>query len=138
MATVAGHLRARWASRSSSTTCRQGPKPDVEGVDQILLMTTDLDPAAATLPVQRVLRFPEMVASKIRLELSVLLERDSLGTKALGEETFYDLDVVGEIVKDGKLVDNFRYRFDFPASTVDGTVPPAQHRARSSIRASTA
>ncbi|MRR13741.1 GWxTD domain-containing protein, partial [bacterium] len=69
---------------------KEGPKPDVEGVDKILLMTTDLDPAAVKLPVQRVLRFPEMVASKIRMEISVLLERDALGTKALGEETFYD------------------------------------------------
>ena len=103
---------------------KTGPKPDVEGVDKILLMTTDLDPAAARLPVQRVLRFPEMVASKIRMEISVLLERETLGTKALGEETFYDLDVVGEIVKGGKLVDNFRYRFDFPASTVKGAFLP--------------
>jgi VWFA-related protein len=103
---------------------KTGPKPDVEGVDKILLMTTDLDPAAARLPVQRVIRFPEMVASKIRMELSVLLERETLGTKALGEETFYDLDVVGEIIKGGKLVDNFRYRFDFPASTVKGAFLP--------------
>ena len=101
-----------------------GPKPDVEGVDKILLMTTDLDPAAARLPVQRVLRFPEMVASKIRMEISVLLERETLGTKALGEESFYDLDVVGEVIKGGRLVDNFRYRFDFPASTVRGAFLP--------------
>lgn len=103
---------------------KTGPKPDVEGVDKILLMTTELDPKAAKLPVQRVLRFPEMVASKIRMELSVLLERATLGTKALGEETFYDLDVVGELIKGGKLVDNFRYRFDFPASTVKGAFLP--------------
>ncbi len=103
---------------------KTGPKPDVEGVDKILLMTTELDPAAAKLPVQRVLRFPEMVASKIRMEVSVLLERSTLGTKALGEESFYDLDVVGEIVKGGRLVDNFRYRFDFPASTVKGAFLP--------------
>ncbi len=103
---------------------KEGEKPDVEGVDKILLMTTDLDPSAARLPVQRVLRFPEMVASKIRMEISVLLERNTLGTKQLGEETFYDLDVVGEIVKGGRLVDNFRYRFDFPASTVKGAFLP--------------
>ncbi|MFN7990423.1 MAG: VWA domain-containing protein [Thermoanaerobaculia bacterium] len=103
---------------------RTPEKPDVEGVDKILLMTTDVDPAAAKLPVQRVLRFPEMVASKIRLELSLMLERETLGTKALGEETFYDLDVVGEVIKSGKLVDNFRYRFDFPASTVKGAFLP--------------
>ena len=35
-----------------------------------------------------------------------------------------DLDVVGEIVQGGRLVDNFRYRFDFPASTVQGAFLP--------------
>ena len=103
---------------------KTGPRPDVEGVDKILLMTTDLDPSAVRLPVQRVLRFPEMVASKMRMELSVLLERAALGTKPLGEETFYDLDVVGEVIKGGRLLDNFRYRFDFPASTVKGAFLP--------------
>ena len=47
-----------------------------------------------------------------------MLERQSLTTKVIGEETFLDIDVVGEIVKGDKLIDNFRYRFDFPASTV--------------------
>lgn len=123
MATAAGVFGTMGAQKMIDSL-KSGPKPDVEGVDRILLMTTDLDPSAARLPVQRVFRFPEMVASKIRMEVSVLLERESLGTKALGEETFYDLDVVGEIVKGGKLVDNFRYRFDFPASTVKGAFLP--------------
>jgi VWFA-related protein len=123
MGTAAGMFGTMGAQKTVDDL-KTGPKPDVEGVDKILLMTTDLDPGAAKLPVQRVLRFPEMVASKIRMELSVLLERETLGTKALGEESFYDLDVVGEIVKGGKLVDNFRYRFDFPASTVKGAFLP--------------
>ncbi len=123
MATSAGIFGTMGAQKLIDEL-KTGPKPDVEGVDKILLMTTDLDPSAARLPVQRVLRFPEMVASKIRLELSVLLERETLGTKVLGEESFYDLDVVGEVVKGGKLVDNFRYRFDFPSSTVTGAFLP--------------
>lgn len=123
MATAAGAFGTMGAQKMVDSL-KTGPKPDVEGVDRILLMTTDLDPAAAKLPVQRVFRFPEMVASKIRVEVSLLLERETLGTKALGEETFYDLDVVGEVIKGGKLVDNFRYRFDFPASTVSGAFLP--------------
>lgn len=103
---------------------REGPKPDVEGVDRILLMTTDLAAGAERIPVQRALRFPEMVANKMRMELSLILERASLGSKQMGEETFYDLDVVGEVIKDQKLVDNFRYRFDFPASSVTGPFIP--------------
>jgi VWFA-related protein len=103
---------------------KQGPKPDVEGVDQILLMTTDLAAGAATLPIQRTLRFPEMAANKMRMELAVMLERESLATKVIGDEKFLDIDVVGEVIKGERLVDNFRYRFDFPASTVSGPFVP--------------
>ena len=103
---------------------KQGPKPDVEGADHILQMTTNLQAGAVALPVQRVFRFPEAIGSRIRMELAVLLERDSLTKKQIGEETFFDIDVVGEIVRDGRLIDNFRYRFDFPASTVNGPFVP--------------
>jgi VWFA-related protein len=103
---------------------RQGPKPDVEGADRILQMTTDMQAGAATLPVQRVFRFPEAIGSRIRMELAVLLERDSLTKKQIGGETFFDIDVIGEVVRDGHLIDNFRYRFDFPTSTVNGPFVP--------------
>ncbi len=99
-------------------------KPDVEGADRILQMTTDLQTGAAQLPIQRVFRFPELVGSRMRMELAVLLERESLTKKQIGEESFYDVDLVGEVVRDGRLVDNFRYRFDFPASSVSGPFVP--------------
>ena len=99
-------------------------KPDVEGADRILQMTTDIQTGAAALPVQRVFRFPELIGSRMRMELAVLLERESLTKKLIGEESFYDIDLVGEVVRDGRLVDNFRYRFDFPASTVSGPFVP--------------
>ena len=99
-------------------------KPDVEGADRILQMTTDMQAGAAPLPVQRVFRFPEMIGSRMRMELAVLLERDSLTKKKIGEESFFDVDLVGEVVRDGRLVDNFRYRFDFPVSSVNGPFVP--------------
>jgi Ca-activated chloride channel homolog len=103
---------------------RQGPKPDVEGADRILQMTTDIEKGTPVLPLQRVFRFPEAIGSRMRMELAVLLERDSLTKKQIGDETFYDIDVVGEVVTNGRLLDNFRYRFDFPASSVSGPFLP--------------
>ncbi|MGA7990365.1 MAG: VWA domain-containing protein, partial [Thermoanaerobaculia bacterium] len=103
---------------------KEGPKPDVEGADRILQMTTDLQSGAAPLPIQRVFRFPELVGSRMRMELAILLERDSLTKKQIGEESFFDVDLVGEVVRDGRLIDNFRYRFDFPASSVSGPFVP--------------
>jgi VWFA-related protein len=103
---------------------KTGPKPNVEGADSILQMTTDVAKGAATLPIQRTLRFPEMIGNKMRIELAVMLERDTLAKKQIGPESFYDLDVVGEVVRNGRLIDNFRYRFDFPVSTVNGPFVP--------------
>ncbi len=103
---------------------REGPKVDPEGVDRILQLTTDVSPGAEKLAVQRLLRFPEATAFKVRMELGLLLEKESLGQKVIGSERFFDVDVVGEVVRKGKLVDNFRYRFDFPADGLTGSFVP--------------
>ncbi|MFI5182530.1 MAG: VWA domain-containing protein [Thermoanaerobaculia bacterium] len=104
---------------------REGPKPDdVEGADAILQMTTDIPPDAIRLPVQRTLRFPETVGSKMRMELTLLLEREGLATKIMGPVSFFDFDVIGEVVKGDRLIDNFRYRFDFPTTSVSGPFVP--------------
>ncbi len=104
---------------------REGPKPDdVEGADAILQMTTDIPPDAVRLPLQRTLRFPEMVGSKMRMELTLLLEREGLSTKVMGPISFFDFDVIGEVVRGDRLIDNFRYRFDFPTTSVAGPFVP--------------
>lgn len=127
---VAAALNAVTAMFGTTTSLKiesdlkQGQKPDVEGADQILLMTTDIAPGAASLPLQRTLRFPELQGNKMKMELALLLERDSLGQKQIGDETFFDVDVVGEVVKGERLLDNFRYRFDFPTSSVHGPFVP--------------
>jgi VWFA-related protein len=104
---------------------RQGEKPDVEGVDRILQMTTDIDASSTRLNVQRLIRFPEQVGNKIRMELGIMFERAALAKKEMGTaEVFYDIDVIGEIVRGDKLYENFRYRFDFPASVLTGPFIP--------------
>ncbi len=123
MSTVAAQMGTA-TSMKFVDELKQGPKTDVEGVDSILQLTTDIDPAAARLAVQRLIRFPEQVGNKIRMELGLLLEKEALAKKTIAEETFIDLDVVGEMVRDGRLAENFRYRFDFPLSTVNGPFVP--------------
>lgn len=123
-----GQVEAQWGvtgAMKMGADLREGPKPgDVEGADAILQMTTDIPPGAAPLPLQRVLRFPEMVGSKMRMELTLIAERKSLATKTMGPISFFDFDVVGEVVKGDRLVDNFRYRFDFPTTSVAGPFVP--------------
>jgi len=123
-----GQIEAQWGkigAMQMDAQMREGPKPtDVEGADAILQMTTDVPPDAVRLPLQRTLRFPEMVGSKMKMELTLILERESVVTKPMGPVSFFDFDVVGEVVKEGRLVDNFRYRFDFPTNAVTGPFVP--------------
>ncbi len=94
----------------------QPPVVETEGVDQILSMTTDVHTGAVDLAVGKLIRYPEMRANKLAMDLSLLVPKAELKPRALGEESFYNVDIVGEIVKDDRLMDNFKYRFDIPVA----------------------
>jgi len=100
------------------------PKVETEGVEQILSMTTDLHVDSTALGVQKLVRFPEVRANKIGMDLSLLVPKAELKARALGEESFYNVDVIGEVVKDDRLIDNFKYRFDIPTAEVGGEKIP--------------
>jgi Ca-activated chloride channel family protein len=100
------------------------PKVETEGVEQILSMTTDLHVDSVAIGVQKLVRFPEVRANKIGMDLSLLVPKAELKPKALGEETFFNVDVIGEIVKDERLIDNFKYRFDIPTAEIGGEKIP--------------
>jgi len=102
----------------------QPPTVETEGVDQILSMTTDLHEGANDLAVSRLVRFPEMRGNKMGVDLSLLVPKAELKPRALGEESFYNVDVIGEVVKDDRLIDNFKYRFDIPTGEVGGEKIP--------------
>ena len=67
-----------------------------------------------------------MGASAMRLELSLTLERAQLAPRPIGDETFFGVDVAGKVSKGSKVVDDFHYRFDFPASSLSGPSVPLQ------------
>ncbi len=100
------------------------PKVETEGVDTILTMTTDIHQGAADIAVKKLVRFPEMRANKMGVDLSLLVPKAELHPRSLGEEGFYNIDVIGEVVKDDRLIDNFKYRFDIPVEEIGGEKIP--------------
>jgi Ca-activated chloride channel family protein len=102
----------------------QPPSVETEGVDQILTMTTDLAAGSVPLGLVKLVRFPEMRANKIGVDLSLLVPRSDLKPRELGEEKFYNVDVIGEVVKGDRLIDNFKYRFDIPTTEVNADKIP--------------
>ena len=75
-----GAFSMRSASLLSSRNRRD------EGVDQILSMTTGRARRRHGLGVARLVRFPEMRANKIGMDLSLLVPKAELKSRALGEE----------------------------------------------------
>jgi Ca-activated chloride channel family protein len=100
------------------------PKVETEGVDTILTMTTDLHQGASDIGVKKLVRFPEMRGNKMGVDLSLLVPKAELHPRSLGEEGFYNIDVIGEVVKDDRLIDNFKYRFDIPVGEIGGEKIP--------------
>jgi Ca-activated chloride channel family protein len=100
------------------------PLVETEGVDQILSMTTDLHENSTNLAVAKLVRFPEVRANKLGMDLSLLVPKTELKPRSLGEETFYNVDIIGEIVRDERLIDNFKYRFDIPTGEIAGEKIP--------------
>ena len=111
-------------SMAGASVLFQPPTVETEGVDQILSMTTDLAANAVTLGVAKLVRFPDQRANKIGVDLSVLVPRAELKSRQLGDEVFYNVDVIGEVAKDDRLIDNFKYRFDIPTDEVGGEKIP--------------
>ena len=102
----------------------QPPTVETEGVDQILTMTTDLAAGSVPLGLVKLVRFPEMRANKVGVDLSLLVPKSDLKPRELGEEKFYNVDVIGEVVKGDRLIDNFKYRFDIPTTEVNADKIP--------------
>lgn len=102
----------------------QAPVIETEGVDQILSMTTELAAGSVPLAVTKLLRFPEQRANKIAVDLSLLVPKADLKPRELGSEQFYNVDVIGEVVKGDRLIDNFKYRFDVPTDEIGGDKIP--------------
>ncbi len=100
------------------------PPVETEGIDRFLGLTTQMDAGAAAIPVEKTFLFPEEKDGKIACDISVLLPRKDLALRDLGDEKFYDIDLIGEIVQNDRILDNFKYRFDIPSDEVAGEKLP--------------
>src|SRR6266542_943041 len=106
----------------------QPPTVETEGIDHILNMTTEAGAGAVPIAVTKLVRFPELRVNKIGVDLSLLLPKSELKARELGDEKFYNVDVIGEVVKDERLIDNFKYRFDIPTEEVGSDQIPVTVR----------
>ena len=100
-------LRARFE------TAPEGPGK--EWVSTFGSYSTDLPEGAALLPGQLAVDFPGRHLSQTVLQGVVTVAAADAGAATFEGYRSWNFLLTGEVLRDGRLFDNFRYKFDFPA-----------------------
>jgi Ca-activated chloride channel family protein len=116
----------------------KAPEVDPEQVRKIFHTVVMPTSGATPLPVQLSVSYPAKQGGRTAAEMTILVPRSQLVVKAVGGTSLYSIDVVGEVLKDDKLFETYRYRFDYPADAktdqlavvLDRLLPPAEYQAR--------
>ncbi len=114
------------------------PKINDEDVHKILRSVVIATPGATPLSADFAVKYPAKQGSNTDAEMTVLVPRSAIVSKDVGGVKLYSLDVTGEVLRDGDLYENYRYRFDFPADVKDEKLPlvidrflrPADYQSR--------
>ena len=114
------------------------PKVNEEDVHKILRSVVLADPGASKLDGEYSVQFPAKQGGRTDAQMTVMIPRSELTLKDVDGSKLYSLDVTGEVLKDGELFENYKYRFDYPGDIKDDKVPvvidrllrPANYKAR--------
>ncbi len=114
------------------------PEVNPEDVHRILHSVVLATPNAVKLNAEFTVSYPAKQGTRTDAELLVLVPKSQLVLKDVGGTKLYSLDVTGEVLKDEKLYENYRYRFDYPgdlksdkvAVVLDRFLRPGDYKAR--------
>jgi Ca-activated chloride channel family protein len=94
------------------------PAPVSEESMKLLLKSMVVpDPNAPKFDAEMSVRFTRMDGNRTDAELTIPVPRAKLAVTDVAGTKTYRVDVTGEVLKDDKLFEKYRYRFDFPADT---------------------
>ena len=99
------------------------PKIDEESVGKILKSVVLTNPNAPKLNAEFGIRYPGKQGGRTDAEMTLMVPRSQLKVADVGGTKLYSIDVTGEVLKEGQLFENYRYRFDYPADIKDEKLP---------------
>jgi Ca-activated chloride channel homolog len=99
------------------------PPVNGEDVNRILRSVVLADPSAPKLEAAMTVSYPHGNGNETDAQLTIFVPRAQLKTTAAGDATVYTLEVIGEVLRDGKLWEKYRYRFDFPGESTEEKFP---------------
>jgi Ca-activated chloride channel homolog len=114
------------------------PKMNEEDVNRILRSVVLADPKAPKLAAESTVAYPTGDGTKTDAQLRIFVPRAQLKTTTAGASSVYTIEVVGEVLRDEKMWERYRYRFDFPGDMQDEKLPividrmlrPATYKSR--------
>jgi Ca-activated chloride channel family protein len=119
-------LRAIFQMQQNKTELPKVYDPPVvseEDVGKILKSVVLTNPNAVKLSADFSIRYPGKQGGRTAAEMTILVPKGQLKTADVGGSQLYSIDVTGEVLKNGQLFENYRYRFDFPAAIKDEKLP---------------
>jgi Ca-activated chloride channel family protein len=99
------------------------PAVNGEDVNRILRSVVLADPNAPKLEAAMTVAFPHGDGNRTDAQLTILVPRAQLKTTSAGDAAVYTIEVIGEVLRDEKLWEKYRYRFDFPSDVKDEKLP---------------
>jgi VWFA-related protein len=76
--------------------------------------STDVDEGATQFPARFEIAFPGRYQTRTVVQASVFIDTHEIGLSELGGAPTYNFMLVGEILRDDELFDNFQYQFNIP------------------------
>lgn len=104
--------------------------PSEEWLSTFTAYSTDIPDDAATLNAKLDIYFTERYQSRTVTQVTIAIPLEEAALSDLGDAQAYHFFLTGELLQDGRLFENFRYRFDFPAEDVTGEIIPILFQRR--------
>jgi Ca-activated chloride channel family protein len=104
--------------------------PSAEWVATFESYSTDLPDEAKVFEAKLDLSFPDRYQSRTVMEGTITVSILASETIELAEQRSFDFMLSGELLREGRLFENFRYKFDYPANSIAGGVIPMTFQRR--------
>ncbi|MGB5294158.1 MAG: VWA domain-containing protein, partial [Thermoanaerobaculia bacterium] len=100
------------------------PEPTTAWAEAFLSRSSGLPSSASPLPANLRLEFPGRHQYQTIVQGLITIPIEAAAPSEAGDGPTYSFQVEGEVVKDDRLLESFRYRFDFAAEEISGDVIP--------------
>jgi VWFA-related protein len=114
---------ARLGAEVVLETALSAPLPSPEWLANFKASSTDLPDGAETFAVDTELSFPARNQSRTAVRLVIGVPLSEVPGRRFDGELFHNFQLVGEVVREGRLFEDFRYRFEGPTPDGVASVP---------------